>query len=100
VDSGEKKEKKTYQGSRMHLRPVPLVSVLLIPVFLVLMADGHVEVVVDAHVAIVVINPGLITAKIMYVVHNIGDMSEGERAGRAIEKGYHDQLSDGHGHWW
>jgi hypothetical protein len=84
----------------MCLRPVPLVSILLIPVFLILMADGHIKVVGDARVAIVVIDPGLITAKIMYVVHNIGDMSEGGRAGQATEKGCHNQLSDGHGHWW
>jgi hypothetical protein len=77
----KKRTKKPYQGSRMHLRPVPLVSVLLIPVFLIFMADGHVEVVVDACMAVVVVDPGLITAKIMYVIHNIGDMSEGGRAG-------------------
>jgi hypothetical protein len=41
------KKKKTYQGSRTHLGPIPLVSVLLIPVFLILMADGHIKVVVD-----------------------------------------------------
>jgi hypothetical protein len=51
-------------------------------------------------VAIVVVDPGLITAKIMYVIYNIGAMSEEGRAGQATEKGYHDQLSDGHGHWW
>jgi hypothetical protein len=55
----------------MCLGPVPLVSVLLIPVFFVLIADGYVEVMVDACMAIVVVDPGLITAKIMYVIHNI-----------------------------